>query len=159
MPMLLVNIKAPSASLQYGLLSELTEQMAQVPSKPAQRTVGHTVADQLMASGCSRERVRSAVGAAPARSAAHTAAPAARCCVACRPSTATELSPSISIATLSQVLGVGLGNSKGKGVASLANISLKAIPTEKSMQGVKLPRAALVQGYLLRKADLTFEAY
>lgn len=48
MPMFTVNTNVPRASVPEGLLSELTQQLAQATGKPAQYIAVHVVPDQLM---------------------------------------------------------------------------------------------------------------
>ncbi|XP_041519823.1 macrophage migration inhibitory factor-like [Microtus oregoni] len=48
MPMFTVNTNVPRASVPEGLLSELTQQLAQATGKPAQYLTVHVVPDQLM---------------------------------------------------------------------------------------------------------------
>ncbi|KAB1255292.1 macrophage migration inhibitory factor [Ictidomys tridecemlineatus] len=55
MPMFVVNTNVPRASVPDGLLSELTQQLAQATGKPAQYIAVHVVPDQLMAFGGSSE--------------------------------------------------------------------------------------------------------
>uniref|UniRef100_A0A8C9P1B5 Macrophage migration inhibitory factor n=1 Tax=Spermophilus dauricus TaxID=99837 RepID=A0A8C9P1B5_SPEDA len=55
MPMFVVNTNVPRASVPDGLISELTQQLAQATSKPAQYIAVHVVPDQLMAFGGSNE--------------------------------------------------------------------------------------------------------
>ncbi|KAM4873961.1 macrophage migration inhibitory factor-like [Thomomys bottae] len=53
--MFVVNTEVPRASVPDGLLSELTQQLAQAMGKPAQYMAVHVVPDQLMAFGGSSE--------------------------------------------------------------------------------------------------------
>ncbi|XP_045150669.1 macrophage migration inhibitory factor-like [Echinops telfairi] len=53
--MYVVNTNVPRASVPDGLLSELTQQLAQATSKPAQYIAVHAVHDQLMVFGGSGE--------------------------------------------------------------------------------------------------------
>lgn len=55
MPMFVVNTNVPRASVPDGLLSELTQQLAQATGKPAQYIAVHVVPDQLMTFGGSSE--------------------------------------------------------------------------------------------------------
>uniref|UniRef100_A0A8C7EPM2 Macrophage migration inhibitory factor n=1 Tax=Neovison vison TaxID=452646 RepID=A0A8C7EPM2_NEOVI len=55
MPMFVVNTNVPRASVPDGLLSELTQQLAQATGKPAQCIAVHVVPDQLMAFGGNSE--------------------------------------------------------------------------------------------------------
>lgn len=55
MPMFVVNTNVPRASVPDGLLSELTQQLAQATGKPAQYIAVHVVPDQMMAFGGSSE--------------------------------------------------------------------------------------------------------
>ncbi|ELW72604.1 Macrophage migration inhibitory factor [Tupaia chinensis] len=55
MPMFIVNTNVPRASVPDGLLSELTQQLAEATGKPAQYIAVHVVPDQLMAFGGSTE--------------------------------------------------------------------------------------------------------
>ncbi|KAG8523141.1 Macrophage migration inhibitory factor [Galemys pyrenaicus] len=55
MPMFVVNTNVPRASVPDGLLSELTQQLAQATGKPSQYIAVHVVPDQLMAFGGSSE--------------------------------------------------------------------------------------------------------
>lgn len=55
MPMFVVNTNVPRASVPDGLLSDLTQQLAQATGKPAQYIAVHVVPDQLMAFGGSSE--------------------------------------------------------------------------------------------------------
>uniref|UniRef100_A0A8D2GV29 Macrophage migration inhibitory factor n=1 Tax=Urocitellus parryii TaxID=9999 RepID=A0A8D2GV29_UROPR len=55
MPMFVVNTNVPRASVPDGLLSELTQQLAQATGKPAQYIAVHVVPDQLMAFAGSSE--------------------------------------------------------------------------------------------------------
>ncbi|XP_061045746.1 LOW QUALITY PROTEIN: macrophage migration inhibitory factor-like [Eubalaena glacialis] len=55
MPIFLVNTNVPRASVPDGLLSELTQQLAQATGKPAPYIAVHVVPDQLMAFGGSSE--------------------------------------------------------------------------------------------------------
>ncbi|XP_077016325.1 macrophage migration inhibitory factor [Tamandua tetradactyla] len=55
MPMFVVNTNVPRGSVPDGLLSELTQQLAQATGKPAQYIAVHVVPDQLMAFGGSSE--------------------------------------------------------------------------------------------------------
>ncbi|XP_062068132.1 macrophage migration inhibitory factor-like [Lepus europaeus] len=55
MPMFVVNTNMPRASVPDGLLSELTQQLAQATGKPAQYIAVHVVLDLIMAFGGSSE--------------------------------------------------------------------------------------------------------
>ncbi|XP_036708834.1 macrophage migration inhibitory factor-like [Balaenoptera musculus] len=55
MSIFLVNTNVPRASVPDGLLSDLTQQLAQATGKPAQYVTLHVVPDQLPAFGSSSE--------------------------------------------------------------------------------------------------------
>jgi phenylpyruvate tautomerase len=50
--MFIVNTNVPCASVPEGFLSELTQQLAQATSKPAQYIAVHVVPDKLMTFSC-----------------------------------------------------------------------------------------------------------
>ena len=61
-PIFLVNANVPRASVPDGLLSELTQQLAQATGEPAPYIAVHVVPDQLPAfGGCSEPRALSSL--------------------------------------------------------------------------------------------------
>ncbi|KAM7334864.1 hypothetical protein ACRRTK_005341 [Alexandromys fortis] len=83
MPMFTVNTNVPRASVPEGLLSELTQQLAQATGKPAQYIAVHVVPDQLMTFSGSSDPCALCSLHSIGKTAARRTAPTASCCAAC----------------------------------------------------------------------------